>query len=508
MAGGGGAGGVQVTASFAAQMNSKPNAMTFVSITIVMMGALMFGIDQSNFGLIPGKQSFSDYWCPKFDFPEAQDPSFCSRIGRIDTQEQPASWRNFITFGLELVPIGMALGCLTLAPFVARRFGRKLTVAVGGLTCFTGCLIVSYVATNVPVYYIGRFITGFGVGIACFVLPMYQAEVATVGIRGLMGSLFQFMVAIGGLLTAIAMSSMDDWRQGFMLPGYAGLLVGLGVWLCPESPRFVIDRYGKDAGRPVLQRVRQGDVELELDFLARSLEAEKQAGSVSFTELFTKPGLNRRVFTACYLQMAQQFTGINAFIGFQTDIFKGAGADPDTIGDIPGPAFFFQLFMTVGCVIGLVMVDSAAGGRRKQLNIASGLMGPALIIGAVAGWAKWSGQVTVVALFIFGFGFQLAWGIIPWFYPAEIFSMREKEAALALSTFCNFAANVVVSQIAMPMLHWSPYGTFLIFGALNVANVVFVLACVKETKGVPLEDIPALWDAHGSDSKKQPLSSV
>jgi MFS family permease len=222
MAGGAGGGGVQVTASFAAQMNSRPNAMTFVSITIVMMGALMFGIDQNNFGLIQGNRSFSDYWCPKFNFAESQaDPSYCSRIGAIKTAEQPASWGLFLTFGLELVAIGMAVGCLTLAPFLARRFGRKLAVSVGGLTCFFGCIIVSYLANTVAVYMIGRFITGYGVGIACFTLPMYQAEVSTIGIRGLMGSLFQFMVAIGGLLTAILMSSIEDWRQGFMLPGYA-----------------------------------------------------------------------------------------------------------------------------------------------------------------------------------------------------------------------------------------------------------------------------------------------
>jgi len=283
----------------------------------------------------------------------------------------------------------------------------------------------------------------------------------------------------------------------------------LAVWLCPESPRFVIDRFGKDAGRPVLQRVRRGDVETELDFVAKTLEEEKQAGTIAFTELFTKPGLRLRVFTACYLQFGQQFTGINAFLGFQSTIFKNAGADPTTIDSLPGPAFWFNVTMTVGCLIGLILVDSPVGGRRKQLNLGSTLMGGALIIGAVAGWAGWSGQITVAALYIFGLGFQLAWGIIPWFYPAEIFTMREKEMAMSLSTFCNFAANVLVSQVAVPMLRWSPYGTFLIFGALNVSNVVFVLAFVKETKGVPLEDVPALFGGEDlKDSKKAPLSSV
>jgi len=512
MTGGGAGGAVPMTESFAAQMNTKPNVMTFVSITIVMMGALMFGIDQNNFGLVHGKQSFGLFWCPKFDFVEARGrvDEYCGSIGGLNPDEQPAGWITFNSLGLNFVPIGMALGCLTLAPVCARRWGRRLTISLGGLTCFLGCIITSFVSTNVTVYLIGRFLTGYGCGIACYCLPMYQSEVATIGIRGLMGSLFQFMVVLGGVLAIILLGVIDDWRQGFMLPGYAGLLVGLLVWVCPESPRFVIDRFGKDAGRPVLQRVRNGDVETELEFLDRNLKEEKQAGSVSFSELFTKPGLRLRVFTACYLQAAQQFTGVNAFLGYQKDIFVAAGVDPRVVDSIPGgPAFILQMTMMVGCVIGLILVDSPVGGRRKQLNAAAVLMGPALIIGAIAGWAKFSHQVTVVALFVFGFGFQMAWGIIPWFYPAELFTMREREMALSLSTFSGFAMNVFIGSITLPLMQWSNNGTFFIFGMLNVTNVIFVLACVKETKGVPLEDIPALFGGvDAKDSKTVPFSQA
>jgi sugar porter (SP) family MFS transporter len=509
---GGAAGGALVTASFAAQMNSKPNAMTFVSITVVMMGALMFGIDQNNFGLITGKPSFGQFWCPKFNFEEEKaDPTFCERVGMMNVMLQPPSWSLFNNFGLVMVAVGMAFGAFTLGRLLVGRFGRRLAISVGCLTCFCGTIVVSFLSNNVTVYMIGRFITGYGCGIACYCLPMYQSEVATPGIRGVTGALFQFMVALGGLLTAVLLSDhfIQDWRQGFMLPGYAGLLVGVGVWLCPESPRFVIGRFGKEAARPVLQRVRQGDIEVELDFLVQNLEAEKQSGSVSFRELFTTPGLNRRVFTACYLMIAQQFTGINAFIGFQDDIFVAAGADPLAIHSIPGPAFMFQLAMTIGCVTGLLLVDSSVGGRRKQLNAAAAFMVPALVIGAVAGWAKWNSQVSQVSLYVYGFGFQLAWGIIPWFYPAEIFTMREREAALSLSNVCNFVTSIVVVLICKPLLRRSASGTFLTFAVLNFTNVVFVLACVKETKGVPLEDVPGLFGAHDlKDSKKERLSSV
>lgn len=503
-----------MTASFAAQLNSKPNVMTFVSITIVMMGALMFGIDQNNFGLVHGKASFGEFWCPKFDFPEAKgNATYCSVIGSMDTEHQPSAWITFNSFGLNCVAIGMGLGCLTLAPVFAGRFGRRVTISIGGLTCFLGTVITAYIATNVAVYMIGRLLTGYGCGIACYCLPMYQSEVATMNIRGVMGSLFQFMVVIGGVIAILLLGIIDDWQQGFMLPGYAGLLVGMLVWVCPESPRFIIDRYGKDAGRPVLQRVRNGDVETELEFLDRNLREEREAGTVSYRELFTKPGLRLRVFTACYLQAAQQFTGVNAFLGYQTDIFIAAGASKGSVDAIPqGPAFLLQMTMLAGCIIGLLMVDSPYGGRRRQLLLAAALMGPPLILGAVTTWASWPPQTTEIMVFVFGFGFQLAWGIIPWFYPAELFAMNERERALSLSTFTGFFMNFVVNQVTLPLLKWNPPATFFIFGILNITNVIFVLVCVRETKGVPLEDIPTMFGAPAAkkqvdlDAKNVPLA--
>merc|ERR1711916_176459 len=207
-------------------------------------------------------------------------------------------------------------------------------------------------------------------------------------------------------------------------------------------------------------------------------------------------------------QIAQQLTGINAFLTYQNNVYTAAHIDSSFVTATFGPQFILSVFMLIGCTIGLVVVDSSMGGRRKQLIAASALMGPPLVIGAVAGWLQWSSWVTVTALFVFGFGFQFAWGIIPWFYPAEIFTMREKEYALSLSTACNFGLNIVITLVT-PTLLRSPYVTFFIFGVLNITNVVFVLACVKETKGVPLDEVPGLFGGQDEkDSKKETLCSA
>merc|ERR1712232_1451973 len=131
--------------------------------------------------------------------------------------------------------------------------------------------------------------------------------------------------------------------------------------------------------------------------------------------------------------------------------------------------------------------------------------GPPLLIAAFTHFAGGPGNITAIMVFIFAFGFQAAWGIIPWFYPAELFKMKERERALSVSTFCGFLFNLLVGIVTQALFHWSQGGMFLIFGLLNVTNCIFVALCMKETKGVPLEEVPALFgpvDADGMKAKK------
>jgi len=487
----GGAGGARGGGT---HIQAKPNGMTYVSIAIVMMGAAMFGADQNNYGVVQGLTDFQEYWCPGFNFePIDGVPVNCSNI--INMDKKPSGWNWFITLGGQFINLGMMLGALTLGPIMANKTGRRITITLGGVLCFLGCIVAVFLSNkNVTVYYIGRLITGFGCGIACYALPMYNAEVATPGIRGLTGSLFQFMVVIGGFIAVAALAGIN-WRQGFLIPGYFGLAVALLVWVCPESPRFVIDRKGKEAGRPHLQKVRSGNVDEELDYMDQALREERAAGQVSYCELFTKPGLRKRLFVACYLQVAQQLTGVNAFLAYQATIFSSAGYNSEDVNNFPfGPSMMVQWIFVIGSVTGLLLIDSPYGGRKKQLLGAGIFMGPPLLAAAFQNWlAPDTGMVTAAGVWIFSFGFQLAWGIIPWFYPAELFQMNEREKALSISTFCGFAFNLIVGFVTDFLFEWNKGGMFMIYAVLNITNVFFVIFGLVETKGMNLEDIPAMF---------------
>merc|ERR1712232_600413 len=473
------------------EIREVANSRTYIAIVIAMMGALMFGIDQGNYGLASDFESFYDFWCK----PYFMIDGYTCTAQQLPGITTPRGWVAFKALGGSLITLGAAAGCIGLGPLISSNCGRRLCISMGGMVCFIGCLFASYLTFNsITVYYIGRFVTGFGAGICCFALPLYSSEVATPIIRGLMGSLFQLMVVVGGLFASVMLSLITDWRLGMLLPGLAGATVSVAIWFTPESPRYVMDKSGYEAAAATLQKIRKGSVASEAKAMQLQSEAEAEAGAVSYRELFTSSGRRRRVLIACYLQVAQQLTGVNAFLSYTADVFAGAGIPKDQIASMPGYAIYFNLLMLLGCIAGLVCIDSRYGGRRSQLLSATLVMGPPLIVAGIARLIGWPGWIGVVALALYGPGFQFAWGIVPWLYPAEIFSMSEKDKAVSLSTFFVFAINFVINVITPPLLDASAGWTFVIFGLLNVSNFVFVYLCIRETKGVPLEEIPALFD--------------
>jgi len=481
---------------FLRQTSAKEAQASFAmynAIAVAMTGAAMFGFDQGNFGNVQVFEGFREQWC----IGHFGNATSCSEEGVLHN----AGWESvFLEWAGTLIPVGAAAGALFLGPMIINRCGRKPCIATGGGITLFGCLMASYVSfSNVAVFMVGRFITGFGVGVSCFALPLYNAEVSTPSIRGMTGSLFQLNVVVGCFISCIVTLFFKNWQFGMVLPGLAGGVLLIGSFFIPESPRYVMEKHGYEKGVECLQRVRSGDVTLEAQEILKQVEEEKGIKHVSLTGLFKERNLRKRVIIACTLVIGQQATGVNAFLGYAATLFKQCGIDSPILFNA-----IFNSIMIFACIAGLLMVDSKYGGRRKQLLWATYAMGPPLVIAGFAlqfmgnseaegGHNQLQGLITMACVIIYGCGFQFAWGTIPWIYPAEIFSMTEKESAVSLAVAINYVANAAVVAITPVLMHWSVPGTLWFFGALNILNWFFVATFIEETKGVPLELIPELF---------------
>ena len=61
------------------------------------------------------------------------------------------------------------------------------------------------------------------------------------------------------------------------------------------------------------------------------------------------------------------------------------------------------------------------------------------------------------------------------------------------AVFWQYLFNAVVVFATPYLMGWSVGGTMLVFAGTNILNLLFVVVFIKETKGVPLEEIPALF---------------
>merc|ERR1719215_2392782 len=487
------AGVEQMVRKMSSRKTAKPNGNMYMSIAVAMVGAAMFGLDQGNFGNVQTFDGFIQEWC----VGTYGDELTCNHdYMKNHTNEE---WENsFVMWGATLITYGAAAGALLLGPVLSNKMGRRPCILVGGGICFLGCAMASYLAMgNATVFMVGRFVTGFGVGVSCFALPLYNSEISTPGLRGTTGSLFQLNVVVGCFISCLITLFCEDWKFGILMPGIAGAFLMAAAPFIPESPRFVMEKDGFDAGVDELERIRSGDVTVEADEMQRGIEEEQGVEQVSFVGLCQERNLRKRVIIACTLVACQQATGVNAFLGYAGTIFEKCGiSDPILFNTV------FNLIMIFGCVTGLLLVDSKYGGRKKQLLQASVIMGPPLVISGLALQFDWNGLIVMIWVCIYGVGFQFAWGTIPWIYPAEIFSMSEKESAVSLAVFVNYINNALIIIVTPAIMHWSVPGTMYFFGAANVICGLFVMTFIKETKGVPLEEVPALFRRDGGSSSE------
>lgn len=100
------------------------------------------------------------------------------------------------------------------------------------------------------------------------------------------------------------------------------------------------------------------------------------------------------------------------------------------------------------------------------------------------GWLAMAGLALYIAFFSPGMG------TVPWIVNSEIYPLRHRGVCGGVAATANWVSNLAVAQSFLSLTQAiGPAWTFLIFGCLSVAALAFVLVCVPETKGLPIEEV-------------------
>ena len=333
---------------------------------------------------------------------------------------------------------------------------------------------------------------GIGMGVKACSVPVYAAENAPATIRGALVMTWQFWTAFGIMLgTAINLAVYHagggnslNWRLMLGAPFLPAVPLVLFIYLCPESPRWLMkkNRYA-DAWKS-MSRLRWNDITVARDiyYISAQLTIEEQlVGNTNyltrFTGLFTIPRVRRATLAAFTVMLAQQLCGINIIAFYSTLIFESAGLNQYTamIGSFGFGAtnwlFCFPAFWTID-TFGrrslllftfpqMVCFAPQFGSERLEkcsradqipsqfwTLLAAGLC---TLINPDVG----SARTGLVCLFVFMFAafYSPGEGPVPFTYSAEVFPLSHRETGMgfAVATCLGWAA---VLSITLPfMLH-------------------------------------------------------
>jgi sugar porter (SP) family MFS transporter len=387
---------------------------------------------------------------------------------------------------------GAVLGSV-LGGALSDRFGRRKMIILSGII-FTASAIGTALAPTVSWLIAGRTVSGVAIGIASFISPMYIAELAPAQVRGALVAVNMLAITTGivvAYLVDYGLSDSQGWRLMFGLAAIPSISLVAGMWMLPDSPRWLISRSKVAQATLALRRLRtESDVSPEIADIQQSMG--KQSGT--WKQELVRSSIKMPLMVGTVLAVFQQTTGINTVMYYSPTIFKFAGI----IGVGPAILAGAGLAAVMWCfhVLAIFLLDRV--GRRPLLliGIAGQVFGLAVLGAAfkIEQWASFKSEVAVAGLVIYVASFAVGLGPIFWLLISEIFPLRVRGAAMSAVTMTNWAMNLAVAVTFLTLV--AALGraeTFWLYGVIAIAAWVFCYRLVPETKGKTLEQIEAHW---------------
>lgn len=411
-------------------------------------------------------------------------------------------------FAVSIALIGAAMGAFAAGP-IADKLGRVPAMRIAAIL-----FAVSALGSGLPVtiwdFMFWRWIGGVAVGAASVIAPAYIAEVSPAHLRGRLGSLQQLAIVTGIAVALfgnqfIAMATetksatgdllgFKAWQWMFwaeLIPA-AGYLVG--TFFIPESPRYLVKKGKEEEARGILAGILKTDAQTKVDEIKASLHNQPKS---SIKDLFGgKFGLLPIVWVGMLLSVFQQFVGINVVFYYSSLLWQSVGVTEDkallntTIGGITNLLTTFVAIALVDKIGRKPLLLAGSLGMMLTLGVLAYIFQTAPLVEGKPVLSKEAGVTALIAFNLYIVSFGSAWGPIVWVLLGEMFSNRIRALALALAASVQWIANFAISTTFPAMAEISLGFAYGFYAVCALLSFVFVLKCVRETKGVELEAMP------------------
>ncbi|CAG8595297.1 8738_t:CDS:10 [Acaulospora morrowiae] len=435
-----------------------------------------------------------------------------------------------------------------IAGYIADVVGRKSTAFLNAIFFFTGYVLSSF-STAFPSLLICRFTVGFAGGISSMIIPTYISEISPVFHRGELVTWNNLMYTAAqtiAILVSIIFSSVGDWSLSEDLTGQGRNLsiLYIGLFLVPESPRFLIKNGKNEEAVVILQEIYPNS---SREFLEDEIKVIHQAvveDNKGSYKLLLKYPYRRPLLIACGLLIIQELAGYDTLMYYAATIIKIIGFAATTTAIIYSLAISVSSFIMLmvskywidrigrrkillssiaGTIIGLIllsigfsfitgfvtkqsscinyekvcgacvlddrcMFSNSNGGicvdKNSTVSVTYGTYDICMENHKARAW------FTLCAFTLFSMMYSLGFGNITWLIQSEIYPLNIRGRATGIGAAANWGMTAIVSMIFLPLAEVITIpGILLLFALFSLLGLIFVYRFLPETVGKSLEEI-------------------
>lgn len=407
--------------------------------------------------------------------------------------------------------LGAAFGAVLSGQLADHKGRRKVIIylALVFLVTTLGCTL----APNAELMIFFRFLLGLAVGGASVTVPTFLAEVSPVERRGQMVTQNELMIVTGQLLAYssnalianLSGGSAHVWRYMLVLATLPAIILWIGMFFVPESPRWYASKGKMKSALHVLNKIRHPKrAKLELVSIKKAVHNEQKNEKASFRDLGI-PWIRRIVFLGIGIAVVQQVTGVNSIMYYGTHILQDAGFQTNValVANIAN-----GLISVVATFFGIWLLGKV--NHRPMLLI--GLTGTSLALLLIGIFSLTLHGTSVLPFIVLSMTVmflafqQAAISPVTWLMLSEIFPQRLRGIGMGVTVFCLWITNFLISLVFPVLMDWIGLSiTFFLFFICGIAAFTFVKLFVPETRGKSLEELELYFQRQSPPVKKNML---
>ncbi|OJJ42275.1 hypothetical protein ASPZODRAFT_155390 [Penicilliopsis zonata CBS 506.65] len=418
-------------------------------------------------------------------------------------------------------PIGATLGfygasvsvgglcALFVSSTIVGRWGRRMACFLGSAIVI-GMTVMEFFASTFHVFVAGKLLLGFGAVLQQIGGPILVTELAHPAHREALTSLYNTSIYIGliiGSWTAFGTYSISNnwsWRIPVLVQIGLPVYQLLTIFLCPESPRWLVLRGRHEEARDILIKYHGGGVETDT---VRAEFAEILAGVevdrsqmewnvASIKALLGSRANQRRLWVSFVTGVGSQCAGSSLISTYLPEVLEQVGYSSSKQKTLINGIIY--IFCWLVSIVGALLAPRL---RRRTLflfsttgMLASFIVWTALSAQYVMTGARGMGLGVVVMLFVYEAFYSLCWLPMVVTYPLELVTTKQRGVFYSFTSFSISASSFVISYlnpIGLENITWRYYIIQTVFIALLVVIIYFTF---PETKGLSLEEVAAVLD--------------